>query len=155
MRSPARANLFRWLAASGALTALASLGLTWGYLRSRPEATPTDPGPAADSDPFPIPPLSASPFLNTRPEARFVGSESCRRCHEKATDSYLRTGMGRSMAEVTPDRAPPDAEFDHAPSRRRYQVFRKGGPICHRDRLLTSGAADVVLEELPLRWVIG
>ena len=41
--------------------------------------------------------------------ARFIGSQACRACHEKATASYLRTGMGQSMAQVRPDREPPDA----------------------------------------------
>src|SRR5947209_19750790 len=127
MRPPARPTLLRLLAASAALLALVALGAAWGYLRSRPELPAVNPGPPADTDPFPVSPLSASPFLNTRPEARFVGSNACRGCHEKAADSYLRTGMGRSMAEAAPDRAPPAAQFDHPASGRRYQLFRQGG----------------------------
>src|SRR5437588_3250428 len=132
MRPSARPTLLRLLAASAALLTLVALGAAWGYLRSRPESPAVNPRPPADTDPFPVPPLSASLFLNTRPEARFVGSDACRGCHEKAADSYLSTGMGRSMAEVTPDRAPPDAQFDHPASGRRYQVFRQGGQLWHR-----------------------
>src|SRR5438067_1011558 len=63
-------------------------------------------GPA---DPFPMPPLPASPFLNTRPGVGYVGSDTCRRCHEGRHASFRHTGMGRSMAEVDADREPPDA----------------------------------------------
>src|SRR5579875_1057993 len=50
----------------------------------------------------------ASPFLNTRPDASYVGSAACRSCHEEQSASFRRTGMGRSMAEVQADREPPD-----------------------------------------------
>src|SRR5262245_56233433 len=46
-------------------------------------------------------------FLNTGPEARFVGSDACRSCHERAFASFARTGMGRSMASIPPEQAPP------------------------------------------------
>ena len=65
------------------------------------------PQPGADADPFPVPPLSSSPFLNTKPEALYVGSEACRSCHEGRHDSFRRTGHGRPMAGVGPAPARP------------------------------------------------
>src|SRR5687767_14311804 len=101
-----------------------------------------DPSPPVS---FPLPPLSTSPFLNTKAGVAFVGSSACRECHPSEHASYLRTGMGRSMAEVDVSREPPDAEFEHALSQRRYQVRRKDGQLWHRELLLTSAPDEVVL----------
>src|ERR1700730_9087119 len=101
--------------------------------------------PPVVDDPFPLLPLSSSPFLNTKPEARYVGSEACRGCHTGRDVSFRRTGMGRSMAEVHVQREAPDATFDHAPSKRRYQVTRKDGRMWHRELLLTTEPDEVVL----------
>src|SRR5262245_14073099 len=111
--------------------------------------------PPAPGDRFPLPPLSSSPFLNTGPEARYVGSDACRECHGGSTASVRRTGMGDSMAEVDPAREPPDAVFDHPASKRRYQVCRKDGRLWHRELLPAEGADEVVLAEFPLKYVIG
>lgn len=102
-----------------------------------------------------VPSQPASPFLNTRPDARYVGSAACRSCHEDHTASFRRTGMGRSMAPVVPDREPPDAVFDHPPSKRRYQVRRKDGALWHREFLRTEQPEEVLLSEYPLRYVVG
>jgi predicted CXXCH cytochrome family protein len=98
---------------------------------------------------------ASSPFLNTRPEARYVGSAACRSCHEEHTVSFRRTGMGRSMAEVQPAQQPPDAAFDHPSSKRRYQVRRKDGTLWHRELLQTDQAGEVLLTEHPLKYVVG
>jgi hypothetical protein len=104
--------------------------------------------------PFLVPPLSSSPFLNTGAEASFVGSEACRSCHATRDVSFRRTGMGRSMAEVNPEREPADGAFEHPPSRRQYQVRRRDGRLWHRELLLVPGA-EVVLSEFPVKYVVG
>jgi predicted CXXCH cytochrome family protein len=109
----------------------------------------------AEVDPFPLPALPPSPFLNTGPEARYVGSSTCASCHGDREASFRRTGMGRSMARVDLAREPPDAVFDHPPSKRRYQVRRKDGKLWHRELLLGGGAEEVMLAEHPLRYVVG
>src|SRR5437773_859891 len=53
--------------------------------------------PAVSEEAFSLPPLSSIPFLNTRADARYVGSDTCRECHAGETASFRRTGMGRSM----------------------------------------------------------
>src|SRR5262249_6278405 len=50
---------------------------------------------ADDADPFALPPVSSSPFLNTRADARYIGTKACRACHEGAHVSFRGTGMGR------------------------------------------------------------
>ena len=102
-------------------------------------------------------PLSqpSSPFFNTRSDARYVGSAACRSCHEEHTASFRRTGMGQSMASVDPSQEPPDADFDHPPSKRRYQVRRKDGALWHRELLRTDQPQEVLLSEYPLKYVVG
>jgi predicted CXXCH cytochrome family protein len=114
-----------------------------------------DATPAIEPPSFPLPPIAASPFRNTRPDVAYVGSARCRACHADEHASFAHTGMGRSMAPVDLAREPPDAAFDHAKSKRRYQVLRKDGQLLHRELLLTDGAEEIVLSEYPVTYVVG
>ena len=113
----------RWLLCGAGLLAVtaAVVLLVWWRLRK------AEPPPAPD--PFPLPPLASSPFLNTGPDAHYVGSETCLPCHKEEHASFRHTGMGRSMADVDLAREPPDGAFDHPPSKRRYQIVRKDGAL--------------------------
>ena len=147
MRPSASFCSSRRLAGSASILILVLIG-GWWFSRDHPSANST-------ADPFAVAPLSSSPFLNVGPEAQLVGSDACRDCHPAAFASYRRTGMGRSMSKVTLDQAPPNAVFDHPVSGRRYHVIRHNGQLWHRELLVTPGAADVVLGEYPIHWVIG
>jgi predicted CXXCH cytochrome family protein len=118
-------------------------------------AWPTRPAPAPGADPFALPPVAASPFLNTRPGARYLGSAACLPCHEEYAASFRHTGMGRSLAAVDPAREPPDAAFDHPASKRRYEIRRKDGELWHRELLLGGGPEEVLLAEYPVKYVVG
>lgn len=96
-----------------------------------------------------------SPYKNTRPGVQYVGAKACIACHEEEHKSFIRTGMGRSMAEVELDREPPDAAFDHPASGSRYEVRRKDGKMWHRELLLTAGTDEVLLQEHPVKYVTG
>src|SRR5437867_3547042 len=122
------------------VAALMAIGLVG---RSWPEKN--DPPPAAEVNAVPSLPVFQSPFLNTTPDARFVGADACRSCHVGPDASYRRSGMGRSMADIDLAQEPPDAAFDHAPSKRRYQVHRKGGQLWHRELLLAGQQEEVIL----------
>jgi Flp pilus assembly protein TadD len=45
-------------------------------------------------------PRYSSPFLNVRPDVKYVGDESCARCHESEANSYKHHPMGRSAAPI-------------------------------------------------------
>src|SRR5206468_1504003 len=114
------------------LTGLLAVGLAVGLAgrwRGGHKAPPAEPA-------LPLPPLSASPFRNTAADVAYVGSAACSACHVGAEASYRHTGMGRSMAAIDLRQEPPDATFDHPPSQRRYQVYRKDGRLWHRELLL-------------------
>jgi predicted CXXCH cytochrome family protein len=59
------------------------------------------------------------------------------------------------MATVDAAEEPPEAVFDHPPSKRRYQVTRKGDRPWHRELLLTGGPQEVLLCEYPVKYVVG
>jgi predicted CXXCH cytochrome family protein len=150
-----------WLLGGTALVmlSLAAAGMLWLSDRDSPPLAvpPATSAPPAVQPPaeFPLPAISSSPFRNTGPEARYVGSDKCQSCHQGRTASFRSTGMGCSMAEVDPAREPADGTFDHAKSKRRYQVVRKDGKLWHRELLLGAGPAEVVLSEYPLKYVVG
>jgi hypothetical protein len=109
---------------------------------------------ATVADQFPLSPISFSPYLNTGPEAHYVGSEACRQCHEDRHATFRTTGMGRSMAVLNPADEPANAAFDHSISKCRYEVQRHDGQMWHRELLMAPGT-EVVLAEYPMKYVIG
>jgi hypothetical protein len=132
--------------AAGLLLAFGGAALLWWRpWRADPPA----------GDPFPLPPVSASPYLNTGPDAAYVGSAGCQGCHQERHATFRTTGMGRSMAVVEPDREPADADFDHPPSGRRYEVRRRDGRMWHRELLRGGGPGEVLLAEHPVEYVVG
>jgi hypothetical protein len=145
-----------WLAAS-----IAAVILCWttGFWSSEPEPSPLviDGGvPDSSTDPLAVTPVSSSRFKNTGAEASYVGSQACVECHPQEHESFRRTGMGRSMAEVDLSREPPDAAFDHPPSKRRYEVRRRDGQLWHRELAMTAaGESEIVLSEHPVKYVTG
>lgn len=141
-----RRPLLRWLIIASVPTIiLVALLVYWLYPTQRPP----------DDDPFAIPPLSASPYRNTKPGVAYVGSEACRNCHANEHSSFRRTGMGRSAAAIDPKHLPPDAVFDHKVSKRRYRVYRQDDRLWHRESLLTGGTTEAVLNDVPVSLVVG
>src|SRR5262249_23116131 len=104
---------------------------------------------------YPLTPLSSSPYLNTGADAHYVGSGACRTCHQDTHDYFRGTAMGSSIGAVNASREPPDADFEHSVSKRRYQIRRKGGALWHRELLLTAGTEEVLLCEYPVKYVVG
>src|SRR5262249_18418618 len=139
----------RWQLAI-AVVALLLIAGSWWFFIFKQESPPLRP-----DDPPAAPPLSSSPYLNVSPEAAYVGTAACVKCHPDEHQSFQRTGMARSTAEVRPERELPDATFDHPASGRRYDVRREGGRLWHRERLLSSGQSDIVLNDFPLQYAIG
>ena len=137
----------RWLLRGTGLVAVALALLVWANRWHKP--------PRAATDPFALPPLEPSPFLNTSPDVRYVGSQACVACHKDECTSFRCTGMGRSMATVDLAQEPSDGAFDHPASKRGYQIVRKAGALWHREWLLTDKPREVLLEEHPVKYVVG
>lgn len=133
-----------------------------------PAAAPVDPpaaGPvppsAAGAEPsavaalLPAPPYSATPFLNTGPNERFVGSAACAACHANNHKSYLLTAHSRALEDVNPATEPPDGTFEHNTSGRSYRVYRRDNQLWHEEVLRTHAGKEIARTELPVRYRIG
>src|SRR6184192_877355 len=98
-------RLPRWLAwlghhkrltlAIAAVAALLSMALAARWWTSR--STPDSNQRAEASDPR----LTLStPFLNVRPDVKYVGDSACADCHAEQFEQYRQHPMGRSLAPV-------------------------------------------------------
>lgn len=149
-----RGRGLRFLVAAVVVVAAAWGGLTW-WRAPGSKQTESSAESAASVD-LSLPALATSPFLNTGPEARYLGSQACQRCHPDSHESYAHSGMSRSMAEVDPAAEPEDAVFEHRVSGRRITVHRDAGQLRQRDELTGVGEyGDVELADHPLRFVVG
>src|SRR5438876_864487 len=114
LKLPTASHGVRWLQGLIGLLLITLVGAGLFATLSPRKKTPL-PSPV---EAFPLPVVSSSPYLNTKPEAQYVGSEACQSCHVGHSASFRRTPMGRSMALVDEKREPPDGVFDHPLSKR-------------------------------------
>ena len=80
------------VAIAAAVTVLV-FGLWWPGPVDKPQESNGSPGNS-----LPLTPPATTRFLNT--QARYVGSQACRECHQDETDSFALSGMSRSMRTV-------------------------------------------------------
>jgi hypothetical protein len=136
---------------AAAVVALALAGATyWIFTATKPSLSPV-----ADQPREPVTELPTSPFLNTQLDVAYVGSETCRECHREQEESYRRTSMSRSMSAIDLAIEPPDGTFEHAISKRRYEVVRRDGQMWHRELALNAEPESLVFAEYPVRYVVG
>ena len=107
-------------------------------------------------------------------QAGYVDPASCRPCHTRIFDAYIKTGMGRSVSPAATNAVPPLRNFTHAKSQRSYSVIERDGrsllrrtpPELERtmDYVIGSGnhsqtfvhrSAAGQLFELPVSWYRG
>ncbi|MBI3462655.1 MAG: hypothetical protein HY000_06275, partial [Planctomycetes bacterium] len=154
MRVSIKPQLCVWLV--GAL-AVALLGV-WAWY----ETVDTTPG---NHSPNAVPvqgadlTVAASPYLNVRPEVRYVGSETCARCHAEQAGTYHDHPMGRSVASAADapatERLDPAAGNPFNADGHHYSVERRDGRMFHREvRVDDQGRALWTVEE-EIAWVVG
>ncbi len=142
---PRRPRWRLWLLIAS--TAAGVVLVVWLYRRPGPQAAPLLP--------FPLPPYSESHFLNTGPEAQYIGSAACAGCHRQNHASYLLTAHSRALADVDPAAEPPDGSFEHQLSGRSYRVYRQGGRLRHQEILRTAEGQEIARVDLPVRYLVG
>lgn len=106
-------------------------------------------------NPFPLPPYSESRFLNTGPDAHYIGTAACAACHPKNHRSYLLTAHSQALAEVDPSAEPPDGGFDHQLSGRSYRVYRRDKQLRHEEVLRNAEGREITRVDVPVRYRIG
>ncbi|HEX4609707.1 MAG TPA: hypothetical protein VH092_16025, partial [Urbifossiella sp.] len=139
-------------AAGGGLAAAAvAAGVVFWPRSTDPRS---DPAPAA----APLPPLSSSRFLNTRPGVGYIGDAACADCHNDLCASYHRHPMGRSLDRAAD--APPAERYD-APTNPfragpfRYQVIRAGDKVIHREWCEDAAGAVVAETRAEVAYAVG
>lgn len=153
MRIPRRRKLT--LAALFAIVVAVVVGV-WIAKRGGIEARA--PGSMQAREEFPPPeelPWPESPYLNARPEVQYVGSDACRECHPGAFETYLATAHSRSLRRTVPDAEPADTAFVHEPSQRRYEVYREGAELRHREVLLLPGSEELQSHDHCIDYTVG
>lgn len=127
--------------------------LLFQWLSSSPPAiAPVRRVPSASQYEHSHPPVS--PFLNTKPDAVYVGSQACLACHPDEHGTYQQTGMGNSLAELDIGQEPASSTFTHELSGRKYTVYRKDKQMHHREVLLVD-EDEYLLADHPVQYVIG
>jgi hypothetical protein len=116
--------------------------------------------PSASSRRVVRPLEASSPFANTRPGVRYVGDESCARCHAGIAASYRRHPMGRSLAPVAAAEIPGLAEAaDGRPlfeaEGLEYSIERRDGRVFHRETRRDASGRVVARNEAEVKFVLG
>jgi tetratricopeptide (TPR) repeat protein len=106
-------------------------------------------------NPFSLPPYSESRFLNTGPDAHYIGTAACAACHPKNHRSYLLTAHSQALAEVDASAEPPDGGFDHKLSGRSYRVYRRDNQLRHEEVLRNAEGREITRVDVPARYRIG
>jgi tetratricopeptide (TPR) repeat protein len=112
-------------------------------------------GLSSDESTFPLPPYSTSRYLNTGPDAHYVGIAVCTECHPKKHQSYLLTPHSRALSNLDARLEPPDGEFFHKASGRYYRIYRRDGQLRHEEVLRTDRGEEIARVDLPIRYLIG
>jgi predicted CXXCH cytochrome family protein len=104
---------------------------------------------------LPVPALTKTPFLNTGPEAHYVGIDTCKSCHAAEHRTYLLTAHSRALSIPDLKTEPPDGAFRHQMSGRSYRVYRQDGHLRHEELLPAEEGQQVARIDLPVRFLIG
>jgi hypothetical protein len=151
----------RWLTvALGAavVAALAAVGVWWKWRSAAHEQPPPDEPPprvpAAD------PRVTYDgPFLNVRPEVRYVGDEQCVGCHDDIIATYRNHPMARTLAPIEamatayPDDKAHNNPFDAKGTR--FTIDRQGGRVLHRRARVDEAGRPLAEQVFDVRYAIG
>jgi hypothetical protein len=100
-----------------------------------------------------------SPYLNTRPEVKYLGDAACAGCHAKSAETFRRHPMGRSVAPIE---EAPAAMGDLASGRAlfesqglQYSIEHRDGHVFHQETRRDASRRIVTTNEAEVQFVIG
>jgi predicted CXXCH cytochrome family protein len=128
-------------------------GVYWW--RASSDKLPDGGDPAPTPKDFPLPGYSKSPYLNTGPDAQYIGSAACAVCHKAKHESYLQTAHSRALSDVDESAEPPDGAFEHKASGRSYRVYRKDQQMRHEETVRSEDGKEIARVDLPVRYLVG
>lgn len=102
---------------------------------------------------------SSTPFLNVRPDVKYVGDAACADCHKAIAEHYARHPMGRSMALASDQTAiEPRDDKAHNPFKKFEDLFSvevRDGKVYHREERRDGAGKTVATSECEARYVVG
>lgn len=114
---------------------------------------------AALGQPLDAEPATSSPFRNTSPGVRYVGSKVCSGCHPAIFSSYVKTGMGRSMLPAgdvfLADRLPAPATILDKDDGQYVEVSRVQGDLYQTHYALDRAGKEIFHETFKIAYAVG
>lgn len=111
--------------------------------------------PAVTDDAIAFPPYSDTRFLNTGPDAQYIGSAACAGCHKDNHASYLHTAHSKALSDLDVKAEPPDGAFEHQPSGRSYRVYRQGDQMRQEEVARSEDGKEIARIDVAIRYLIG
>jgi len=105
-----------------------------------------------------LPGTTAAADQSSSADTGYVGSKVCSQCHSSIYQSYSRTGMGRSMSEITTallERIPTSASIFDPKLKRHFDLFARDNNLYQSEYETAADGKDVFRETRKLDWIIG
>ncbi len=102
-----------------------------------------------------------SPFLNTRPEVKYVADTRCDDCHAEIAARYRQHPMGRSISVLDAAAIEAEAKIAPAPAESlqlggfEYEVDYSGGKAVHRESYLDANGESALTISKELAYEVG
>lgn len=104
-------------------------------------------------------PTRASPSPSRAiPDAVYVGSEACSRCHAEIYNHFSQTAMGRSMTQVTPEflrTLPLPAAYYDSDFNRHFEVEERDGKLMQTEYELDNSGKEIFRNTKTIHWIVG
>jgi hypothetical protein len=126
-----------------------------------PAASRPLPAPPAGEVRVELPPIRASVYLNTQPDAEFVGTAACAECHADAHATYRATPHSEALLEISTERSSQQAPFElatqftHEASQRHLESYVDQEKVWHRVAFRPPSMSETLEVKHPLRFEIG
>jgi Tfp pilus assembly protein PilF len=102
---------------------------------------------------------TGSPYLNTRPEVKYVGDAACIRCHAEIGESYRAHPMGRSLSPIMSATATKADLTAGAPlfeaDGLQYSVENRGGHVVHLETRRAASGGLVAQNTADVQFTLG
>ncbi|HMC66051.1 MAG TPA: multiheme c-type cytochrome, partial [Gemmataceae bacterium] len=94
-----------------------------------------------------------TPYLNVRPDVRYVGDEACARCHAAIAKKFRQHPMGRSLAPVAQSGVTVRTKFTQQGLT--YRIEQHGARLVHGESLLDAKGEVLTHVEEPVAYILG
>ena len=106
------------------------------------------------------PAVRASPhsYTDSAPQESYLGSAACSRCHAEIYGHFVRTSMGRSITQVTPESLrgiPGSGQVYDEKLDRHYEVSSHDGNLYQSEYQVDSQGKEVFRNTHRIDWIIG